>query len=307
MGLTTYSDLQSAIASYLARPGDSLVSTPTPDFVALAESRIAYGADAPYPSRPLRIRAMETAAVLLTGAAQAGGVSSGTADAQSVNLATAPVLAPSLVIEFTAGISNTGACTLNPNGLGAQAVKLGVPKASLSGGEIVAGAACQVYYDGADFILVPKGGVPLPAGYLQMRSIVTQGCPQARLSPMTPEEFNGTWVSSSSGRPQAYVLEGDCIRFGPAPDASYAVQMGFYRRLPALSTAAGGVNWLMINKPDAYLYGALLEAAIHFRFEDDAQLYFGLYRGAVEGLQNADQADRYSGVVLQMRSGVAGP
>jgi hypothetical protein len=65
--------------------------------------------------------------------------------------------------------------------------------------------------------------------------------------------------------------------------------------------------WLMTNKPDAYLYGALLEAAIYFRFDDDAQFYFGLYRGAVEGLQNQNVADRYSGAVLQQRSGVMGP
>ena len=63
----------------------------------------------------------------------------------------------------------------------------------------------------------------------------------------------------------------------------------------------------MTNKPDAYLYGALLEAAIYFRFDDDAQFYFGLYRGAVEGLQSQNTADRYSGAVLQQRSGVTGP
>src|SRR5262245_58663179 len=155
MALASYADLQAAIANYLARPGDSLVTTPAPDFVTLAESRIAYGADAPFPSPALRIRAMETTAVLLTGAVQAGGVSNGSANAQTVTLATAPTLAPGLTIGFTAGLSNTGPCTLNPNGLGAQAIKLGVPKADLSGREIVAGAAYQVYFDGTDFVLVP--------------------------------------------------------------------------------------------------------------------------------------------------------
>ncbi|MEA2781442.1 MAG: hypothetical protein QOK29_2986, partial [Rhodospirillaceae bacterium] len=53
MAIATYSDLQAAIANYLARPGDSLVSTPAPDFVTLAESRIAYGADFPLPSNAL--------------------------------------------------------------------------------------------------------------------------------------------------------------------------------------------------------------------------------------------------------------
>ena len=56
MALVNYTDLQAAIGNYLARPGDTLVATPAPDFIALAESRIAYGADAPFQSRPLRIR-----------------------------------------------------------------------------------------------------------------------------------------------------------------------------------------------------------------------------------------------------------
>jgi hypothetical protein len=301
MALSTYADLQAAIANYLARPGDSLVAGPAPDFVALAESRIAYGGEAPFASRPLRIRAMETSAVLLTGAAQAGGVSAGSANAQSVTLATAPVLAPGLAIAFTAGFANTGPCTLNPNGTGATAVKIGVPKAALTGGEIAAGGAYQVYFDGADFILVPRGGVPLPAGYLQMRSIFVQGSPQRQLRPTTPENFNAGWMSAASGMPLAYVLEGDCIRLGPAPDTTYALQLGFYRKPGAL---AQGGNWLMANKPDLYLYGALMEAAIYFRLDDDAQVYFGLFRGALEGLQSADRDDRYSGASLQQRSDV---
>jgi hypothetical protein len=307
MALATYADLQAAIANYLARPGDSLVSTPAPDFVTLAESRIAYGADTPFPSRPLRIRAMETTAVLMTGAAQVGGVSGGSANAQTVTLATTPTLAPGLTIGFTAGFSNTGVCTLNPNGLGAQNIKVDVPKAALSGGELVAGAAYQVYYDGADFILVPSGGVPMASGYLQMKSIFVQGSPERQLTPVTPESYNASWMSSTTGKPRAYLLEGDCIRFGPVPDATYAVQMGYYRKFPALASAAGGATWLMTNKPDVYLYGSLLEAAIYFRFDDDAQFYFGLYRSAVEGLQAQDVADRYSGAVLQQRSGVCGP
>jgi len=307
MSIATYSDLQTAIANYLGRPGDTLVSTPAPDFVTLAEDRIAYGADLPFPSQALRIRAMETTAMLVTGAAQAdtGTASGGSANAQTVTLATAPTLALGLVIGFTAGFTNTGACTLNPNSLGAQNIKIGVPKADLSGGEIVAGGAYQVYYDGTDFVLVPLGGVPLPSGYLQMRSIFVQGSPEQALSYVTPEEFNATWAGSTNAKPMVYTLEGDCIRFGPLPDATYAVQMGFYRKFTALASAAGGANWLMTNRPSVYLHACLLEAAIYFAMEDQQNRY-ALFKSAIDGLQNADRSDRFSGSALVMRSGVMG-
>jgi hypothetical protein len=306
MSLANYSALQVAIADYLARHGDPLVSGPAPDFVTLAESRIAYGSDTPLPCRPLRIRAMEQTAVLMTGPAQAGGTSTGAANAQAVTLVTPPTLSPGLVIGFTAGFSNSGACTLNPNGLGDTAIKKDVPQLDLEAGDLVAGAAYTVYFDGTAFNLVPSGGVPLPPGYLQLRSIFVQGNSGGQLDPVSPEIYNSTWMSAAGGPPATYVLEGDVIRFGPAPNATYAVQLNYYRKFPALASAVGGVNWLLTNKPDIYLYGALTAAAIYFRFTDDAQFYFGLYSAAVEGLQNADAADRYSGPVLQMRSGIMG-
>ncbi len=303
MTIATYADLQAAIANYLARPGDSLVAAPAPDFVTLAESRIAYGADAPFASRPLRVRAMETAAILITGARQDGGISGGSANAQTLTLATPPTPAPGITIGFTAGFGNSGMATLNVNGTGALAIKKGVPQSPLAAGDIVAGGDYTVYCDGAAYSLVPSGGVPLPAGFLQMKSLFLQTSPARQLSPVTPEVYNSTYISGGADRPAAYCLEGDCLRFGPVPDASYSAAMLFYRKFGALSSAA---NWLMTNKPDVYLFGALLEAAIYFRFDDDAQMYFGLFRSALEGLQNQDAMDRYSGASLQMRSGVMG-
>ena len=304
MALGSYADLQAAIATYLARPGDALVATPAPDFVTLAESRIAYGSERQWPCRPLRIRAMETAAVLIAGPVQsAASASAGSANAQTVALPAAPVLAPGLTVGFTAGFSNTGAMTLDVQGSGPLPVKKGVPQADLAAGDVIAGGSYWVYYDGAAYNLVPSGGLPLPAGFLQMKSIYLQTSPIRQLSPVTPEIYNATFLSAGAGRPRAYDLEGDCIRFGPVPDATYGAAMLFYRKFAALS---GGVNWLFANKPDVYLFGSLLEAAIYFGADEDIAKFFGLYCGAVEGLQSQDVNDRYSGAVLQIRSGIMG-
>jgi hypothetical protein len=303
MSIATYAELQTAIASYLGRPGDVNISTPAPDFVALAESRIAYGGDQPFVSRALRIRAMETTAALPTGPARNGGVSGGTVNAQTVTLAEAPIFVPGLTIGFTAGPSNSGHATLNANGSGDVAIKKSVPQTDLVAGDLIAGAGYTVYYDGAVYNLVPSGGVPLPTGFLQMKSLFLQGSPMRSLSPVTPEIYNSTYQSVQAARPAAYVLEGDCIRFGPVPDAAYVAVMLFYRKFPPLSAAP---NWLIVNKPDIYLWATLLEAAIYLGDSDGAERYFGLYRAALEGVQNADAADRYSGSVLQLRSGILG-
>jgi hypothetical protein len=57
MTISSYGDLQAAVANYLARND---LTANIPDFITLAESRIFYGSDDPtYPSPALRIRAME--------------------------------------------------------------------------------------------------------------------------------------------------------------------------------------------------------------------------------------------------------
>jgi hypothetical protein len=304
MAIATYADLQTAIANYLARPGDGLIATPAPDFVTLAEARIAYGADAPFACSALRLRAMETAAILIIGAARAGGTTTGSANAQAVVLASPPTIAPGLAIEFTAGFSNSGPATLDP-GTGPLALKKGVPQADLAAGDLVAGGGYEAYCDGSVFNLVPSGGVPLPAGFLELRSLVIQGARPRQLSPVTPQDYSSTYLARGAAQPEAFTLAGDCLRLGPAPDASYALEMAFYRKFPSLS-ATNPTNWLMANKPDVYLWAALLEAAIHLGDDEGAQRYFALYRAAAEGLMNANARDRFGGAALQMRSGVAG-
>jgi hypothetical protein len=218
-------------------------------------------------------------------------------------LSATPALVPGLSVSFTAGLTNSTAMTLDLQGSGPIAVKKGVPQIDLVAGDLVAGGGYTVYYDGSVLNLVPSGGVPLPAGFLQMKSIYLQTSPVRPLSPVTPEIYNATFLATNTGRPRAYDLEGDCIRFGPAPDASYGVAMLFYRKFAALSS---GVNWLFANKPDVYLFATLLEAAIYLGNDQDISKFFGLFCAASEGLQSQDATDRYSGAVLQIRSGIRG-
>ena len=116
MSLDTYANLKTAVQDWIIRNGDSDFTSAADDILDLAEARIHYGAFGPFASDPLRIRAMEAQTILKTGAAQDGGTSGGSANAQTVTLGTAPTLAVGLTISFTAGFSNSGAMTLNANG-----------------------------------------------------------------------------------------------------------------------------------------------------------------------------------------------
>jgi hypothetical protein len=72
MTLTSYSGLTTALAAWLARDGDPIVSAAAPDLVALAEQRIFYGSEDPqFPSPAVRVRQMETTVPLSTVAGTA--------------------------------------------------------------------------------------------------------------------------------------------------------------------------------------------------------------------------------------------
>lgn len=56
MSISNYGELKTAVAGWLNRAD---LTAQIPDFIRLAEQRIHYGADQPYPSQPLRIPAMQ--------------------------------------------------------------------------------------------------------------------------------------------------------------------------------------------------------------------------------------------------------
>lgn len=69
MSLASYSDLQTAVPEWLARVGDTALTARIPDFVYMAEQRIAYGSESvgQVPKiEPLRIAAMETSFSIAT-------------------------------------------------------------------------------------------------------------------------------------------------------------------------------------------------------------------------------------------------
>jgi microcystin-dependent protein len=96
-----------------------------------------------------------------------GGTSGGAANAQTVS-ATTPAsfaLTTGYRIIFVAGFTNTAAMTLNVNGTGALPVFRATPTGPLTtqGGEVVAGSAMEVVYDGTRWQLVNPVS-PLPPG-----------------------------------------------------------------------------------------------------------------------------------------------
>jgi len=81
------------------------------------------------------------------------GFDSGTTDAYSITVSDFDGYKVGLSVLFKANTVNTGACTLNINGMGAKAIVKGITTA-LSDADILALMWCQLVYDGTNFVIL---------------------------------------------------------------------------------------------------------------------------------------------------------
>ena len=79
-------------------------------------------------------------------------------------------------------------------------------------------------------------------------------------------------VQNASGRPRYFTIFGLEMELFPTPDAAYTLEMVYRKVIPALSANNPG-NWLLANHPDAYLYGALMEAEPYMKNDARIQVW----------------------------------
>lgn len=73
-----------------------------------------------------------------------------------------------------------------------------------------------------------------------------------------PEQMMDATYGSDNGIPIKYAVQNANFRFAPIPDATYASTLIYSLRVPALTSLAT-TNWVIIDHPDAYLYGVNAE------------------------------------------------
>lgn len=116
----------------------------------------------------------------------------------------------------------------------------------------------------------------LPPGFREMKSLrvlTTPAYPMKNMLPAQEEEFRAKY-GTTPGRPLKYKIIGDSFESVPAPNDSYCIEMAVYAAITSLSDDAP-TNWLLTKHPDAYLYGALLQAAPYLKDDDRIPVWAG--------------------------------
>ncbi|HWF65296.1 MAG TPA: hypothetical protein VN685_11840 [Rhizomicrobium sp.] len=142
---------------------------------------------------------------------------------------------------------------------------------------------------GAEFVAVPSD-------FMGARTIYVSGADTASgLLPLqiaTPDEINDlkAFHSGQDGPPRRFAVVGTSLQFWPWNGGSVAGELTYWQRVPALSVSGG--NWLLSLHPDAYIYGALLQAAPYLKDDARVAVWGELFQAVLADIVAADRIER---------------
>ena len=103
-----------------------------------------------------------------------------------------------------------------------------------------------------------------------------------------------------SGTPMYYTHADGQFQLYPTPSADTDFELLYYQKLDVLS-GSNADNWLLLDSPDVYLYGALLHSAPYLAEDQRVAVWAQMYSASVQRLNEASESARYSGSGLRLK------
>lgn len=138
--------------------------------------------------------------------------------------------------------------------------------------------------------------VDVPTDFMGVRTIyLTIGSGTPQLQYCTPDQINQKKQATATltGDPEFFTIVGGQYQFFPAPSASVSGEQTYWQRIPALSVS-NTTNWLLTINPDAYLYGALLQAAPYLKDDARVTVWGSAFETILSDICAADRIERDS-------------
>ncbi|HAH10222.1 MAG TPA: hypothetical protein DCL48_08985 [Alphaproteobacteria bacterium] len=104
---------------------------------------------------------------------------------------------------------------------------------------------------------------------------------------------------SETGQPEWAAEVDGTIYLAPAPANGVTFRVTYLAGVPALSDSAT-TNWLLLKRPDIYLWGALEQASLYDHDDAAMQNYRGKFQLGLASLAKAEREDKW-GVRLEMQ------
>lgn len=145
--------------------------------------------------------------------------------------------------------------------------------------------------------------ITLPDDFQSMRRVrVSSADRKPHLDFMSGTQLDEYRTKSGNvaGCPRYFTVFGDEMELAPTPDSAVTIEMVYRANLPALGDAVA-TNWLLLQAPDAYLYGSLLEAAPYTKDDARIAVWGSGLTSAIDSLNNLGLTSTFNAGPMVMR------
>lgn len=161
------------------------------------------------------------------------------------------------------------------------------------------------FLEDTDGVVDITRGIPIPDDYLALKLITYNDDPLTRIS--EAEYKRKLKKSNASMQPQYYTRIDDELLFYPTSDAPGQVDLWYYFRPPALDVlqppATGtdtNTNDVLLNAPDLYLFGALLQAQAYLIGDERLSIWGTQYQVALDQETELSDDEDYLGSTVSV-------
>lgn len=141
----------------------------------------------------------------------------------------------------------------------------------------------------------------LPGDFLEAKNVQLNSTPVVSLEYVAIEEADKIRAVNPTGQPKYYTIVGDTIEVVPVPQVEHTIELVYYKKIPSLSESVSS-NWVISSHPDAYLYGALMQAAPYLKNDERLPLWGQLYKAVLADINTSSDKAEVSGSQLKMRA-----
>ncbi len=103
----------------------------------------------------------------------------------------------------------------------------------------------------------------------------------------------------TAGTPIMYTHADGQFQLYPTPSTDTDFELLYYQKVPSLSSNSD--NWLLLEAPDVYLYGALVHSAPYLAEDQRVAVWAQMYSAAVQRLNEVSEDARFSGSGLKLK------
>lgn len=132
-----------------------------------------------------------------------------------------------------------------------------------------------------NYVALPSGFVSPIALWLIVDTI------RVPLNPVLPQQLP---YEPSSSQPRHYAIDGVNIRFDCPALEAYSLKFRYYKK--SNLSASNTSNYLLLKRPDIYLYGTLKHACLFTEDDNGAKKWATFFEDSIAQLKNAEHRAR---------------